>query len=166
MSVPLAEGALMKLDRLIRRWLAMLGVAAASCIALQASAGQYALAFWRKAGAYENQAPPAGDGGNRSAYVHVWDESGQLLAGKQIHTSWGVLLRTNDANGFVEIVLHRRNGYDFQVRDDSYQSDTTPMLSVRGLFSPERAVSQPPSVQEVPALEQQLPPPDQQHAAT
>ncbi|HEY5914009.1 MAG TPA: carboxypeptidase-like regulatory domain-containing protein [Verrucomicrobiae bacterium] len=88
-----------------------------------AGAGQYNLAYWREVGSYENA-------GNHSAYVHVWDENGQPLAGKQIYTSWGVLLGTTDANGFVEIVLLRPNGYDFQVRDGVSTSDTTPVLSV------------------------------------
>jgi hypothetical protein len=130
MSSVATAAALMKLHILTRRWLTMLGVATSSCITLHSSAGQYALAYWREAGAYENQAPPAGGGGNHSAYVHVWDESGQPLAGKQIYTSWGVLLGATDANGFLEIVLYRPNGYDFQVRDSSHLSDTTPVLSV------------------------------------
>lgn len=93
-------------------------------------AGRYTLAFWREAGAYENQAPPAGEFGNHSAFVHIWDENGQPLAGKQIYTSWGVLLGTTDADGFTEIVLNRPNGYDFQIRDGAHQTDTTPVLSV------------------------------------
>lgn len=94
------------------------------------AAGKYAVAFWREAGAYENQAPPAGAVGNHSAHVHVWDETGQPLTGKQIYTSWGVLLGATDANGYVEIVLNRPNGYDFQVRDGVHLTETTPVLSV------------------------------------
>ncbi|MBI5386756.1 MAG: carboxypeptidase regulatory-like domain-containing protein [Verrucomicrobia bacterium] len=91
--------------------------------------GNYAVAFWREAGAYENQAPPAGEGGNHSAFVHVWDENGQPLAGKQIYTSWGVLLGATDANGYAEIELRRPNGYDFQIRDGAHLTGTTPVLS-------------------------------------
>jgi hypothetical protein len=94
------------------------------------AAGQYTLAFWREIGGYENHAAPAGGGGIYAAFVHVWDENGQPLAGKQIYTSWGVLLGTTDPNGFVEIELRRPNGYDFQVRDGAQLTDTTPVLSV------------------------------------
>ncbi len=85
-------------------------------------AGHYTLAYWREVGNAENA-------GNHSAFVHVWDENGQPLAGKQIYTSWGILLGTTDPNGFVEIVLYRPNGYDFQVRDGPHGSDTTPTLT-------------------------------------
>ena len=104
-------------------------VAAGICAPSTHGAGHYALAFWREAGAYENQAPPAGEFGNHSAFVHVWDESGQPLAGKQIYTSWGVLLGATDPNGFAEIELRRPNGYDFQIRDGAHSTDTTPIMS-------------------------------------
>jgi len=91
-----------------------------------ASAGQYSVAFWREAGSYENA-------GNHSAHVHVWNESGQPLAGKQIYTSWGVLLGATDSDGYTEIILNRPNGYDFQIRDGANSAETTP------IFGEERA---------------------------
>ena len=98
-----------------------------ACLAsLTARAGQYTVAFWREAGAYENS-------GNHSAHVHVWDENGLPLANKQIYTSWGVLLGATDSDGYTEIVLNRPNGYDFQIRDGSNGSETTP------IFNEERA---------------------------
>ena len=112
----------------IRFWLAA-GCAGFMALAPPAlGVGKYALAFWREFGAYENQAPPAGQYGNRSAYVHVWDENGQPLSGKQVYTSWGVLLGATDENGRFELILNP-NGYDFQVRDGSHWSDTAPILS-------------------------------------
>ena len=94
------------------------------------AAGKYTLAYWREAGAYENQAPPAGEYGLHSAFVHVWDENGQPLAGNQVYTSWGVLLGTTDGNGCFELILSRPNGYNCQVRDGSHLSDTSPVFSV------------------------------------
>jgi hypothetical protein len=106
-----------------RLWVVAFSAAGLVVLPALASAGQYGLAYWREVGARENA-------GNHSAYVHVWDEKGQPLAGKQIYTSWGVLLGTTDPNGFVEIVLNRPNGYDFQVRDVVHTTDTSPVLSV------------------------------------
>ena len=94
------------------------------------AAGKYTLAYWRESGAYENQAPPAGELGHVIAGVHVWDESGQPLAGKAIYTSWGVYLGSTDEKGYRQLDLYRPNGYDFQVRDGSNLTDTTPVLSV------------------------------------
>ena len=94
-----------------------------------ARAGKYSLAYWREAAAYENKSPPAGEFGNHSAFVHVWDESGQPLGGRRIYTSWGVLLGTTDDSGYIEIELRRPNGYDFEIRDGAHPSDTTPIFS-------------------------------------
>ncbi len=101
-------------------------------IALQPAyaVGKYCLAYWRECAAYENQSPPAGSMGNHSCYIHVWNENGTPRAGVQLYTSWGVLMGTTDANGYVEAVLNRPNAYDFQVRDGANLSDTTPSFNV------------------------------------
>ncbi len=120
----------MKRHAIIRWLLAISAMGLNLLLPSATAAGKYTLAFWREAGAYENQAPPAGAMGNHSAHVHVWDENGVPLAGKQIYTSWGVLLGATDSDGYTEIVLNRPNGYDFQIRDGAHLTDTTPVLSV------------------------------------
>lgn len=113
-----------------RCWKRVLGVLGvwALIAAGRALAGQYQVACWRELGAYENQAPPGGANGGFFAHVHVWDERGVPLDGREIHTSWGVYLGATDADGYVRIGLYRPNGYDFQVRQQGHTSETTPIF--------------------------------------
>ena len=96
-----------------------------------AAAGQYVVAFWREAAAYENQAPPGGEFGNHSAFVHVWDESGQPLPGRQIVNPQGTVMGVTDQYGYVEIALSLGTGYAFRVSDGAHLGDATPAFSTQ-----------------------------------
>ena len=96
---------------------------AAPCFA----AGKYCLAFWREWGYYEK----GGTGGAHVMNVHVWDENGAPLSGKQITTGSGTPLGTTDARGQVEIDIWAANDYDFKVSDGGIPSDVTPVFTTR-----------------------------------
>jgi hypothetical protein len=113
-----------------RPFLLAFGVAVLlSCVHSSVAAGKYVLAFWREVAAYENQAPPAGEFGNHSVFVHVWDESGQALSGRRVVNSQGTLMGVTDTYGYIEIPLSMGSGYDFRVSDGAHLSDTTPAFS-------------------------------------
>lgn len=94
-------------------------------------AGRYVLAFWRELGAYENQAPPAGSSGNHSAFIHVWDETGQPMAGKAILNAQGTVVAVTQPSGYEEYALPLGSGYTFRVRDGAHASDISPAFSTQ-----------------------------------
>jgi len=109
------------------RWLFAV-VAVAVFISLGGSglaAGKYCLAFWRETGYYEK----GGTGGMHIINVHVWDENGNPLPGKQIVNDSGLNLGTTDSNGQVEIAIYEPNAYALKVNDPGTTSDVTPGFS-------------------------------------
>lgn len=89
------------------------------------AAGKYCLAFWRETGYYEK----GGTGGMHIINVHVWDENGNPLSGKQITNESGLSLGTTDSNGQVEIAIYEPNAYALKVNDSGTTSDVTPGFS-------------------------------------